>query len=79
MAFAKASESTYGIAKLVGEGFGRPQAIDESPVDIQYGKLAEWLVRHTCHLGTGSTHVLIKSLSVCRQSGSISQLTGGNA
>ena len=49
MAFAKASESTYGIAKLVGEGFGRPQAVDESPIDIQYGKLAEWLVRRICH------------------------------
>ena len=45
MALAKASESTFGIAKLVGEGFGRPDAKDETPVDVQYGKLAEWLVR----------------------------------
>lgn len=60
MAFVKASESTYGIAKLVGEGFGRPHAVDESPIDIQYGKLAEWLVRNICHQSDGDTHTLIK-------------------
>ena len=48
MSFAKASESTFGIAKLVGEGFGRPNAKDETPLDIQYSKLAEWLVGRTC-------------------------------
>lgn len=45
MASKQVSDSTFGIAKLVGEGFGRPHAVDDTPIDIQYGKLAEWLVR----------------------------------
>ena len=32
-------------AKLVGEGFARPNADSELPIDINYAKLAEWLVR----------------------------------
>ena len=31
-------------AKLVGEGFARPNAENELPLDINYAKLNEWLV-----------------------------------
>lgn len=79
MAFAKASESTFGIAKLVGEGFGRPNAIDESPIDIQYGKLAEWLVRMSWMLSnTPEVHCKVK-LPACREPENTCQLTGESA
>ncbi len=45
MALAKATEPAYGIARLIGEGYGKPDGKDETPIDIQYPKLAEWLVR----------------------------------
>lgn len=44
MASAKAAEPAYGIARLIGEGYGRPDGKDETPIDIQYAKIAEWLV-----------------------------------
>ena len=44
MALAKAAEPAYGIARLIGEGYGKPDGKDETPVDIQYAKIAEWLV-----------------------------------
>ena len=31
-------------AKLVGEGYARPNADNELPLDINYAKLNEWLV-----------------------------------
>ncbi|KAA6425254.1 MAG: hypothetical protein FRX49_04749 [Trebouxia sp. A1-2] len=43
MALAKAAEPAYGIARLINEGYGKPDGKDETPIDIQYGKLAEWL------------------------------------
>lgn len=46
MALAKAAEPAYGIARLINEGYGKPDGKDETPIDIQYGKLAEWLVSH---------------------------------
>lgn len=46
MTLAKASEPAYGIAKLMGEGYGKPDSKDEAPIDIQYAKIGEWLVRH---------------------------------
>ena len=46
MALAKAAEPAYGIARLIGEGYGKPDGKDETPIDIPYGKLAEWLVSH---------------------------------
>ena len=45
MALAKAAEPAYGIARLIGEGYGKPDGKDETPIDIQYAKIAEWLVR----------------------------------
>ena len=48
MALAKAAEPAYGIARLIGEGYGKPDGKDETPIDIQYAKLAEWLVRVCC-------------------------------
>ena len=42
---AKAAEPAYGIARLIGEGYGKPDGKDETPIDIQYAKIAEWLVR----------------------------------
>lgn len=44
MALAKAAEPAYGIARLIGEGYGKPDGKDETPIDIQYAKIAEWLV-----------------------------------
>lgn len=44
MALAKAAEPAYGIARLIGEGYGKPDGRDETPIDIQYAKVAEWLV-----------------------------------
>lgn len=44
MALAKAAEPAYGIARLIGEGYGKPDGKDETPVDIPYAKIAEWLV-----------------------------------
>ena len=32
------------IARKVGEGFGRPDADAELPLDIAYNKLTDWLV-----------------------------------
>ena len=46
MALVKAAEPAYGIARLIGEGYGKPDGKDETPIDIQHGKLAEWLVSH---------------------------------
>lgn len=43
MALAKAAEPAYGIARLIGEGYGKPDGKDETPIDIQYAKIAEWL------------------------------------
>ncbi|DBB09844.1 TPA: hypothetical protein ACH3X3_001459 [Trebouxia sp. C0006] len=43
MALAKAAEPAYGIARLIGEGYGKSDGKDQTPIDIQYGKLAEWL------------------------------------
>lgn len=45
MAMARAAEPAYGIARLIGEGYGKPDGKDETPIDIQYAKIAEWLVR----------------------------------
>lgn len=45
MALAKAAEPAYGIARLIGEGYGKPDGKDETPVYIQYAKIAEWLVK----------------------------------
>ena len=45
MALARAAEPAYGIARLIGEGYGKPDGKDETPIDIQYAKIAEWLVR----------------------------------
>lgn len=33
------------LAKLVGEGFDRPGGDSELPLDINYAKISEWLVR----------------------------------
>jgi hypothetical protein len=33
------------VARKTGEGFDRPNAEAELPLDINYQKLAEWLVR----------------------------------
>ena len=44
MALTKAAEPAYGIARLIGEGYGKPDGTDETPIDIQYAKIAEWLV-----------------------------------
>ena len=38
------SASIMLTAKLVGEGFARPNAENELPLDINYAKLNEWLV-----------------------------------
>ncbi len=35
----------FGVAKLVSEGFEKPSAESELPLDINYAKLVEWLVR----------------------------------
>lgn len=32
------------FAKLVGEGYDRPNAENELPLDVNYAKVAEWLV-----------------------------------
>ena len=32
------------VAKKVGEGYGKPKADEELPIDINYAKLAEWLI-----------------------------------
>ena len=47
MAPAKAAEPAYGIARLIGEGYGKPDGKDETPIDIQYAKIAEWLVQRS--------------------------------
>lgn len=44
MSLSKAAEPAYGIARLIGEGYGKPDGKDETPIDIQYAKIAEWLV-----------------------------------
>jgi hypothetical protein len=36
--------SSLGIARKVGEGYDRPNAEYEVPIDINYARLAEWLV-----------------------------------
>jgi len=33
------------FAKLVGEGFEKPDGEQELPIDINYAKLVEWVVR----------------------------------
>lgn len=33
------------FAKLVGEGFDKPDGEQELPIDINYAKLVEWVVR----------------------------------
>ena len=33
------------FAKLVGEGYERPNADNEVPLDVNYAKVTEWLVR----------------------------------
>ena len=48
MSLAKASEPAYGIARLIGEGYGKPDGKEETPIDIPYAKIAEWLVRDAC-------------------------------
>jgi hypothetical protein len=94
MALAKAAEPAYGIARLIGEGYGKPDGKDETPIDVQYGKLAEWLVSHTSLCISASLQgqppcceVLCAGLyeawpqqlvHLCRVSGSTSQLTGEN-
>lgn len=32
------------VAKKVGEGYGKPKAEEELPIDINYAKLVEWLI-----------------------------------
>lgn len=39
---------TDRIARKVGEGYDRPNADSELPIDINYARLAEWLVREEC-------------------------------
>lgn len=36
--------ASYLTAKLVGEGFAKPDADSTLPIDIRYEKLGEWLV-----------------------------------
>jgi hypothetical protein len=36
---------SFLTAKLVGEGYERPDADNKLPIDINYAKLNEWLVR----------------------------------
>ncbi len=59
MALAKAAEPAYGIARLIGEGYGKSDGKDETPIDIQYGKLAEWLVSHAslCMRASPQSHL----------------------
>ena len=92
MALAKAAEPAYGIAKLIGEGYGKPDGKDETPIDIQYAKLAEWLVSNL-HSGmhVQATHVQAAVVTLqrcflcnagtcpCRVSGSTYPLTGESA
>ena len=33
------------IARLVGSGYDKPSGESEVPIDINYAKVAEWLVR----------------------------------
>lgn len=39
-----ASQEGPATARKVGEGFGRPDADAELPLDIAYNKLTDWLV-----------------------------------
>jgi hypothetical protein len=40
-----ASSSDPRIAQKTGEGYDKPNADQELPIDINYQKLPEWLVR----------------------------------
>jgi hypothetical protein len=33
------------FAKLVGEGFDKPEGDSDLPIDIPYSKIVEWVVR----------------------------------
>ena len=39
--------SAFPIARMIGEGVGRPNAEQELPIDINYQKLVDWLVSYT--------------------------------
>ena len=39
------SVAEAAIARKIGEGVDRPNGDNELPIDINYQKLAEWLVR----------------------------------
>ena len=67
MALTKAAEPVYGIARLIGEGYGKPEGKDETPIDIQYAKIAEWLV-------ILSTRLLVHVSHCCRVGHSLHDL-----
>jgi hypothetical protein len=48
------------IAKKTGEGYDRPNADQELPIDINYQKLPEWLVRasNSCKQFTATSLLL---------------------
>jgi len=46
------------FASLVGEGFDRPNADQQLPLDVNYAKVGEWLVSH-------NTQVIMEHLSYC--------------
>jgi len=45
-------------ARLVGEGYGKPSAENELPIDVNYAKLTEWLVSSGSRTIRGSSACL---------------------
>lgn len=35
----------FGVAKLVGEGYEKPSGDSEMPLDVNYAKIVDWMVR----------------------------------
>ena len=59
MISADAQNMGPAIARKVGEGFERPDADIDLPLDIVYNKLIDWLVPH--HPSHGCRHICMKS------------------
>jgi hypothetical protein len=47
------------IARKTGEGYAKPNADQELPIDINYQKLPEWLVRATQSLQANTDDALL--------------------